>query len=357
MNLIVNLISDQTIPNVQFIKEFCTDDDDEILFLSTPKMEEKGVQNWILKASSLKQKNTTHTLLINPFDLKNIREKLNGFDYEKYDTILVNLTGGTKIMSLTAFDFFKNKGAEIYYLTGKKGQFFKIFPDKKNNEFTLQKHILLNEYLTAYGFTIKKTTPSGIPFNYTATFFKWFTQDKTKEQHNIISQLQEYRKKGCSISKVEGLQKLLNEINFSYTNDKLTKYQVKYLTGDWFEEYIYYNVKEILNLGENLQTGIILLKNDVQNEYDVVFLHNEKLHLIECKTYILSDRKRGLVNETIYKSSSLLRQMGLFAQSYIFTLNKESDLREASFDRANELNIKIIGLENLQTKELIKNIF
>lgn len=352
MNLLINLISDQTIPNIQFIKEF-RKSADELLFITTETMEEKGVSEWILKTLNIKNQ-YTHRLVVSPFSFSDIRVKLNGFDYEKYDQILVNLTGGTKIMSLISFDFFKNKGAEIYYLTGKQGQYFKIFPEKKKNEFQLQHHISLREYLTAYGFKVRETKPSGIPFHYTQRFFKWFTEDKTEGHYRIISKLQNFRRKGCEITDVEGLGNLLNEIGFLYKDNKLTKYQIKYLTGEWFEEYIYYIVKKELNLGDDLKTGIVLTKNEVQNEYDVVFLYKEQLHLIECKTYILSDIKKSLVNDTIYKSSSLLKQMGLFAQSYIFTLNKEMDLRKASFDRADELRIKIIGLENLQTEEDIK---
>ena len=44
--ILVSLISDQTIPNVQFIKEKIVD---EYLFISSEAMEKKGILNWILK--------------------------------------------------------------------------------------------------------------------------------------------------------------------------------------------------------------------------------------------------------------------------------------------------------------------
>ncbi len=356
MNLIVNLIGGQTTPNIQFIKEFYQDDN-ELLLITTEDMEKSGQSRWLLNAAQIKEERVKK-LLVPPYNLKLMRQELAKLDYDKYDKIVVNITGGTKIMSLTTFDFFKNKGADIYYLTGRSGQYYKIFPERKSNEYTLKNHITLDEYLKANGFKMKKTTPSGIPFDYTNWFFKWFIEERNSEHHKVIAELQEpkqkYRDKGCKIKNVEGLTGLLAEINFPYEGEKLSKYQVKYLTGEWFEEYIYYIVEKRLNIGSDLlQTGVQLVKNQVENEYDVIFLYNERLHLIECKTYILSDRKKGLVNETIYKSASLIKQMGIFAQSYIFTLNKEEDLKKASLDRAKELKIKMVGLENLKTEDLI----
>ena len=46
--LIISLVSDQTIPNVQIIKEFGSPQTDYMLIL-TEKMEHKGTAKWIME--------------------------------------------------------------------------------------------------------------------------------------------------------------------------------------------------------------------------------------------------------------------------------------------------------------------
>lgn len=358
-NLIVVILSDQTIPNVLFIKEFCKQKEDEILFVSTSKMREKA--EWI--KNTLKLGNKIYTIEVDSFDGRDIEEKLyqSEIEYDNFEAKYINITGGTKIMSLEVYNFFKNQGGcDIYYVKG-GSDYFKLFPIKKEKDFKFTERLSIEEYFKSYGFDSKYSNVY-MDKEYTYQFFKWFVEDKNDNHHRIISLLQDSRKKinnKKSVAELErtinGLEKFLNEINYP-NKEILAKKDVDYLTGNWFEEYIYHKLKDQNVLGENLLIGVSRKNENTENELDIVYLKNNELSIIECKTYIVNKSKDSLPNDTIYKLDSILRELGLFAKSYIATLNKNEDLKEPHRNRAKQYRIELITLEDLKEDKFITDI-
>jgi hypothetical protein len=115
---------------------------------------------------------------------------------------------------------------------------------------------------------------------------------------------------------------------------------------------------EEIGVGWQLQKG----ENNVPNEFDVLFIKDKKLNIIECKTSIFSNNfdKKNIITETIYKVDALRNNLGLFAKTNIFTL---SDLNESnasirsSIDRAKEFKITICGKADFQDENFPENIF
>ena len=185
--------------------------------------------------------------------------------------------------------------------------------------------------------------------------------------------------------------------------------EVRYLTGDWFEEYIGLHIKEQLKLDENsLQIGVVLNKEQSQvklnsvsqligndelikggkpdNEIDVMFTYKNKFYTIECKTSIINYihtglkdnkgndklKKKNILGDTIYKADYLKNRFGLYAKSNIITLtnikkyidnpsdkgmqkNKASDM-ENLINRCNLSNIKLIDKAMLEETELLSSL-
>jgi hypothetical protein len=349
-DLIVTLLSIQTIPNVQFIKyiqeKLKTEGKEfEHLFISTESMEKKGVGQWIRKVCAIAD---LQTIVVEHNSLSDIQEKLqNTGDYETY---FVNVTGGTKIMSIGVSSFFKEKAnARIYYIDGNKC--WLNFPENERHSGNLVDNINLTEYVGSYGFEMREGSLSGIDFEYMKRFLPEFLKFGDAEWR-IINQLREKRRKGTAVREINGLQDLLCKIGFPVSDEKfltISKDEVKYLTGDWFEEYIYFRLKEekIISDG-NLKTGVHLVKNNIDNEFDVVFLHNTKFYAVECKTSILSD-KGNIINETIYKSTALQKNLGLFSNFSIFTLSSKdgNEVKQTHINRAKDLNIKFFCREDI----------
>ncbi|MBN2662934.1 MAG: DUF1887 family protein [Bacteroidales bacterium] len=373
--VLVSLVSAETLPNVELIKEF-KNDELKYLFISTEQM--KAQLSWIIKTLNLINDNY-NVIEVNAFDAEDIETKLREYKFDD-DEIILNITGGTKLMSLIVNDFFKNTGATIYYVTGQNKQYLKVFPNRGKRKFVLSEKITLKEYLTAYGFDIKENKPYKTA-NDAENFLKYYTSTDFSILKPITNKLQKRRSNNNTlINSIDGLGNLLNDINFSHSSpDKITRYDVKYLTSDWFEEYVYFKVKNELNLDDDeIGTGYELEKNGVLNEIDVIFVYQHKLYIIECKTsFYRTDNipveKNGkkdykpkeinLLAEIIYKSDALRSKFGLFANTSLFTIAPVKDENgdifqhlEKHLQRAENNRIKIISKQDILSKTTIREL-
>ena len=111
--ILVNLVSEQTIPNVQFIKWYFNQNHlpMKILLLSTREMEQKEKSKCIKSALSLPETFVEwETILTDENDISKTQNILKDcLANQKYKNVIVNITGGTKLMSLAVFDFFNGK--------------------------------------------------------------------------------------------------------------------------------------------------------------------------------------------------------------------------------------------------------
>lgn len=99
---------------------------------------------------------------------RKLEEKLN--DDDRY---IVNLTGGTKIMSLAVNDLLRDYSAEMYYLTGQKN-YIKIFPGKEKPTVQLSSKLSLEEYLVACGFEISKNPSPSFDLAVASSIFSYY---------------------------------------------------------------------------------------------------------------------------------------------------------------------------------------
>ncbi len=394
--LLVSLVSDQTVPNVQLIKQLRKNEGNEIyyLFITTEGMEGKGTRSWIQNACNISEK-YSEKIMVDQFSFSDIKAKLENQDFTGYDKILVNLTGGTKIMTLVASDFFKTKSADIYYVTGRDNEYIKVFPkEEKKKKFEVS--VSLEEYLKAYGFNFEKGTPSGNAEKTTETIFKKFCELNIMEYTKAIREINSHRGKTLNYEENGIVSEFLNAIDYNPgETGSLSKKETKYLSGDWFEEYIGTKIKKELKLSDdNIFISTELTKSSAQhvtndinkllgeneqntlpgrNEIDVMFMYNNTFYSIECKTSIIAyrtiqnqqgditEKEYNILGETIYKSDSLKGRFGLFAKTSILTLtdfkeycgedNNKKTQMQGVIDRANLSNIKLIDKTLLKDHE------
>lgn len=368
--VIVSLVSDQTIPNVLFIKEkhFA----DKYYFISTEKMERNYASNNILNALKLldKKEDVVEIIEVVEDSLLDIDEKLvNKLLIEDDDDVLVNITGGTKIMSLGVYNFFSRNGAaDIYYIPIGKNEVRQIFPLRKNRHFPLESRTTLFEYLAAYGVTVNdKSFASKNKLlkkeENTKLLFHHFIGEKRKELFINAEEIRKNNFRGKRIRRnneaesfVFANAQFFTDYGVVFENEQvISDKETKYLTGEWFEEFLYPKIKRILNKNhEEIGMGVQLVKNGAPNEYDIIFTHNNSLYVIECKTDI-SDNEEGkisyLFTNTLYKAATLKKEFGLWVNYYLFAMNDFSKLKEEQRNRANLLGIKLVGLEVLANEK------
>jgi hypothetical protein len=357
--ILVSLISAETIPNVQFIKEMKVD---EYLFITTEEMERNGVLDWIKRATNI-ENNKSHVIIVSPFAYEDIEYKL-AKELDETNKYIVNLTGGTKVMSLVVNDVFRTMiNSEMYYLTGDR-TYSKIYPRFKDNSFTLSNKLTLKEYIIARGFEIKSSSDPVFKLDISEKIFEYYLNSFNRETDAApLKMLLEKRNKNIdTISDFPELVGFIERLGFKPTVDNMiNKKETKFLTGDWFEEYMYYKIMAINLIDANqVGTGWNIVKNDVSNEFDILFLMNDRLNVIECKTSIWKDvnEEQNIIADTIYKVDSLKNKFGLFAKTSIVTLSDLTSLRlKDHLKRANEYKIAVLGRDAmLDFESTIKKI-
>ena len=399
------------LPNVQLIKEMKSEVT-EYLFISTEKME-KRMSQMDEKAAALDKDNSSlNHIVVKEFSFDDIVEKLDKFDFSSFNKLILNLTGGTKVLTLAAHDYFKQLGAEVYYVTGFNNEFIKIFPGRFKHIKFFSTRINIKEYLFAHGFCYEESEKSEIDENYTIHLYNRYIENGFAGFYEELAFLRSKRNKGIktlSEAKID-FSKFFDYIDYSPIKaNSLSSYEVKYLTGEWLEEYVGNMIKKELNLADSeLLVGVTLYKelpqehkaNDVQkllgegvqlsddspnNEIDVMFVYDNKFYTIECKTSIINLIESGLnadgtvkykesniLGETIYKAEYMKNRFGLLAKSIILTLtsfnqyisdsgsqsvmNNRTKVMQDLINRCNLSNITLIDKNSIQHTESLKSL-
>ena len=319
-------------------------------------------------------------------ELKNISDEFNfGLmedeifklveEYEN-ESIALNVTGGTKLMSIAAENAFSSLGKPIFYIDTDSNQILFISKDEEQkwlSNLEMKAKNKIDIYLSAYGSTVlttqdpnarKKYLPAIEPFikyydNYTQ-LIPMLNMHATFSQSNGYKS--EYTKVNPKINKIDELflgldyQGLINydgqQINFKNKEIKT------FLNGGWLEDYTYFQLKGILNI-EDLACGVDVAnpkfklgKNEYssenkgnKNEFDIVFMAKNKLHIIECKTQLM-DKSGGIKAEDIlYKLETLKDYGGLMTKKCLVSY---FEVPEPVKNRASFLNIEIIQGKDLQ---------
>jgi hypothetical protein len=355
MKVLISLVSDQTIPNVHLIKNM---PGARYLFLTTPEMQKKNITGNIKKALNLPDEQA-EDILIPSEDPEGIWQTLDnaGFDFEK-DEYILNITGGNKLMMLIAYNYFVSKSCKIYYLPIGKMDYLPLHP-QDSAPLKVLSMLSLEEYLHSYGTEII----------YRGRCFRSFKENEHFKEnlfdkyHKLISRLVDWQrgkeakkmeknKTACSVDSGKFGEIDKDELkNFfkdcGINSNSVKNYDVRYVTGNWFEEYIYQLIRPYLKANEvALNVNIQKVQPDeqpyryVDNELDVVYIRENKLHVIECKTSVTDT----IMTATFYKQRSIGSNLGLRASMTLVTLRK---LSKDNLHRAKLLDINLIGGDEL----------
>ena len=366
---IVNLVSEQTTPNFLFVKEMIQIGD-KLLFISSKKFVERI--DWIVNALGYNNCDIDRIILPNGVEEKwtemitLIKNHLS--IEEKY---IVNLTCGTKYMISAVPKAFDAFNAEFYYIPFPKNTILKI-GDETSKEINYR--MTVKEYFECNNTFIPSQKKLLESENYTCDFFQIFLYG-TRDFFEIIEKLRLYRNKTINnVEKVEkegipqikqnsksyplikGLVAFLKNNCFPMQSDgRLTTHEIQYLTGGWFEEYIFALIKNNIK-PQDIVIGIGLPISDnravTNRDLDVAFTFENKLFVIECKTGI---DKESIFNETVYKAAALKNERLGKLSSYtsIFSL---SGVNEQFKDISKAMNIAYYDRSYFDNKDKISQI-
>lgn len=318
---IVNIIDKSNpLPAYLFTKEYY-ENGDVLLFISTEEeadciqrlaqlleVEEAFVKSIIVKRF---QDNMLYEHIC-----RAIKDKLNT-DTQYY----LNLAGGSRYMTLSVQHVFEEFNTLFFYTQTRENQIVKtIFDnsiyDDDDEVFPIKHRMTLKEYFSLYGLESDVDTPRKQvkETSFSQHLFTMFSQNLLgtndfkamqvlRERYRNwnylnISEAENPTKE--SMTAIPNLTKFLDYIGFvSEQKGVLQSAEMEYLTGGWFEEYVYALIKEVLKpddiaMGVHISNGVI--KHN--NELDVCFMKANKLFVIECKTGVTSE---SLFNEILYR--------------------------------------------------------
>ena len=276
--------------------------------------------------------------------------------------VIVNITGGTKLMSLAAHSVFSEFGVDCFYFST-ENQWMNL--QNNTQEQLILKRFKVEDLLQAQGYNIVQDSKwAQKPVNK----FELTSQMIKSQYSNAISELYSYLATGkdkkiilsFSNNRFTGfghLQTLLDLFKqhglISIKGNTITfvdEAALRFAQGTWFEEHIYHVVKGLPGIQDVQQSVQIESLSNTKstegtNELDVVFTYNNHLHVIECKTvqYDLAHNK-GKDKQELHRLV-MLKQTGGLATKALFASYKElnGDVR----GRAAENKIQIIEAKDL----------
>ena len=333
-NILISLVGNRVIANVLLIEEF-KQNIDKYVFISDKRMEsnEFNRSKSIISACEINV-DDTDILIVNSNALFKIEESLSNFNFSNNDIFFVNISSGTKLMAIAALNFFREFNSKIYFIPDFTNIYRQIYPVIKNpeNKFTI--NISLNKYFRANGLSaIQIKHKIREPFESSKLMFKFI---KFKGNINKLPEIKYATKNKSALSK-------------------------EFYSGGWLEEYVYFVIKNHFNLkNENIGLKIKVENKHTNNEYDVMFIFNNQLYIIECKAYYGKVNIKQKIEHDLYKISSLNDEFGIRAKSiYITTFNiEEYDKKENKtlLNRAKDLNVKLFQMKDLENNNFLSHI-
>ena len=258
-------------------------------------MEKAGIDENLRLAARIDEGCLTKRV-IDPADPALIAAQLTSFQFDRSATYLVNVTGGTKMMSQSVITHFMEgyPDCRIVYLDINTGQLAEIYPHPGLSLLPEKGSLDLVDFFTVHGFA-------------------W-----TNETHLHKTPVQTRQLMSNVISKggLSGMPKLRPP--YERHQDLMDR---KYYSGGWFEEWSWYAMKDALKLSDkDIMHGIKLYarnsrKIDADHELDVAFVYRGKLHVAECKAFTKYEGEK--FNKTAFKLPGITRNLGQACVSII----------------------------------------
>lgn len=362
------LVSAQPIPNLTPVLDERFKPRKVVMLVSKDMQERGNALENIYKPRGIE---VERCLIDDPWDVGQITDQLLIL-LDNYDegSIALNATGGTKLMSIAAFDVFRSCKQPIFYVHPEQDRL--IWLHSGQPPIDLADRIKLKDYLMAYGVS-RVEIPS--PYGVSETIRKLGQSivasiDRLAGDLAILNYLAYQAENKLSAEITEGPQSrpglwelldLFADAGFCDINGHRLCFKnesARFLAnGGWLEQYTYalcLNLKTTTSL-QDIACNVTIHRQPmgavaVKNELDVAVISNNRLHLVECKTQRYNEMD-GKDADVLYKLDSLRDLIGgLQGRAMLVSFNQ---LGKAARARAKELNIHYCcgtELKNLQSR-------
>lgn len=382
--ILVSLVSEQTIPNILIAAHYKPDD---FWSVSTEKMERERKVECIVNTLKLKgilsPAKSVEKVIVDQDSLTDCAQKIKSL-IEKIDSeveYILNMTGGNKVMAIASYEVFKTSGQKIIigYIPLGKNEFIQIFPETKPlKTYEIKERLNLEEYLSSYGFGIQnKNSLEKVKTNaLTRRESSQWILDNYEQVKGVLGFLYKNLKdargqKGYQLSaafdrdpaniELEILEKHGFEIEDRLISRDMKKDEIAYLTGGWFEEYVFNEIYVLVQQGmlDDARIGVQIESHSrTSNDLDIAFMKDNSFYHIECKTLgNENEEEQFIIREEIYKKGAISTLLGK-GEKRAMICTTQSQINESLTNRAQAYGIEIFTLEQVRNlKSRLKKRF
>lgn len=289
---------------------------------------------------------------VNAYSIIETKDVVANLITEESPNVIVNFTGGTKLMSIGAFLAAKIAGVVAVYVDTANERVLWFYPSGQveKQQFDLRGRLTVDKHLQANGEKVdtSRTSRQELPPgafaaaqellelwpHYKVTLEKLgaaVSSGRSKcDSHTVDSQ----------ITTILAQHKLIKEIKVNgEAYWEPTQMGRSFVTGKWLEAMVYLLLRDS-GFFDDIKINLCL--QSIENELDIVVACNGQLAIIECKSGDLGGQT------TLNKLQAIRTRFGIFARSFFVTSRQEKDVDNSFRNRANESRVRaIITSENL----------
>lgn len=356
------LISAQAVPNITPILDEQYRPK-KVIMLVSADMRQRA--DWLESVIRSRVGNITRWPVENAWDIEHIRDQVVDLLAVHHENIALNATGGTKPMSIAAYEVFRTFDKPIFYVHPEHDRIIWMHPaDRPGGD--LADRIKLPEFLKAFGAEVTAQGDHyGVPQRYrelTQTLVlnaETYTEPlrvlnayaakakpaltaalEPKHRHyrqleQLIEQFQDHR-----LLELKG-----GQLSFPSEEARF------YINGGWLEQHVWgvcLNLKKTLALqdvGRSIEVERNHRNPPIRNEMDIALLKDNRLYIIECKTHHDKSPANNKNTQALYKLDSLKELLGgLQARAMLVSYNPPN---KYDLQRAHDLGIAICAHRSL----------
>ncbi len=340
----------------------------EVVLLVSPDMRERAC--WLEEVYRPRGIDVEYWPIDDAWDIEHIQSRvLELLERERTAlddrSIALNATGGTKPMSIAAYEAFRAYDLPIYYVHPERDRLIWMHPaDTPPHE--LAERIRIPDFLRAHGARVLAHGEVQVPpaqrdlarqlieridyFAGALGVLNWYASsaEKTLRSEMLDSRHDGFEALEELLEHLEQLGILKIESGRLVFADEQARF---FANGGWLEQYVYATVnslkKEVPAIHDTAQgLEIAGTRSNTKNELDVVFLANNRLHLIECKAKNFKRGDAGASADTLYRLDSLADAVGGLQTRAMLVSYKALPKHDAR--RARDLKIKVLQGRQLQ---------
>jgi hypothetical protein len=357
----VCLVSAQATPNITpaLDPEFRPG---EVVLVVSPDMRQQA--GWLAEVLSVAGVKVSEWPVADPWDIEHVTNRIWALlEAREGDDLALNATGGTKPMSIAAYQAFREMERPVFYVHPELDRVMWLYPSGRGSR-DLADRVRLRAFFQAYGARLVGTrdgqgvaeplraltadliegvgalTRPMATLNYLAAEAREGLESPPLDERqgtdpDLASLVERFERVGL-------LEPRAGRLRFPSEDARF------FVNGGWLEEHVYallFNLRRDLPEIQDLERSVSLVRDAgsgrVANELDVAFLAANRLHIIECKTrrWVAGPGERAPADDVLYRLDTLGDVLGgLQARAMLVSY---WEVRPADRQRAKDLGIRI----------------